>query len=137
MPHGPLVTRPHSSPLMKFPSRPAASPSGHSGATKSVTSSQRLPRRRANSHNAISTPRKPPWKLMPPGQQVLPRAQLAEHDEQHEADEVHEPVPANRQRDRERAQRERADGERDRVELRMDEHAEAMRAALELADYTH
>ena len=36
------VTRPQSSPLMKLPSRPNASPSGISGATKSVTSSQRL-----------------------------------------------------------------------------------------------
>ena len=61
-------TRPHSSPLMKLPRRPAASPSGTSGATKSVTSSQRLSRRRANNHSASSTPRKPPWKLMPPCQ---------------------------------------------------------------------
>ena len=37
---------------MKLPMRPAARPSGHSGATKSVTSSQRLLRRRANSHIA-------------------------------------------------------------------------------------
>ena len=145
---------------MKLPSRPAASPSGTSGATKSVTSSQRLWRARANSQSATSTPRKPPWKLMPPcqtanissgccevverlveqhvaeaaaedhaedaveqhvvdvarvpaGEQVLPRAMLAQHDEQHEADQVHEPVPAHR---------ERADLERDRIELRMDEH---------------
>ena len=32
-----LVTRPQSSPLMKLPSRPAASPVGTIGATKSVT----------------------------------------------------------------------------------------------------
>ena len=40
--HGTSVGAPHSSPLMKLPMRPAARPSGTSGATKSVTSSQRL-----------------------------------------------------------------------------------------------
>ena len=60
---------------------------------------------------------------MPAGQQVLPRAQLAEHDEQHERDEVHEPVPAHG---------DGADLERDGIELRMDEHARVDRAAAAL-----
>ena len=68
MAHGTSVTRPQSSPLMKLPSLPAARPSGTSGATKSVTSSQRFRRDRAKNHSATSTPRKPPWKLMPPCQ---------------------------------------------------------------------
>ena len=38
MPQGTSVTRPHSSPLMKLPMRPAAMPSGTSGATKSIRS---------------------------------------------------------------------------------------------------
>ena len=57
---------------------------------------------------------------MPAGEQVLPRAQLAEHREQDEPDEVHEPVPAD------------GDGpdlERDGIELRMDEHARSRAAA--------
>ena len=37
---------------------------------------------------------------MPAGEQVLPRAYLAQHDEQHEADQVHEPVPADGERAR-------------------------------------
>ena len=32
----------------------------------------------------------------PAGQHVLPRAALAQNDEQRESDEIHEPVPANR-----------------------------------------
>ena len=51
---------------------------------------------------------------MPSGQQVLSRAKLAEHREQDERDEIHEPVPADG---------DRADLERDGIELRMDEHS--------------
>ena len=66
MPQGRLVGRPGSSPLMKLPSRPAASPSGTSGAMKSIVVIQRSFLRPQKSAIASSTPRKPPWKLMPP-----------------------------------------------------------------------
>src|SRR5439155_21756205 len=61
---------------------------------------------------------------MPARQQHLARAHAAEHHEQNESDEVHEPVPA----DRERPEDEHDDVEleklqRDRVELWMNEHA--------------
>src|SRR5215471_3106520 len=50
---------------------------------------------------------------MPTGKQVLPRTNLAEHDEQHEPHEVHKPVPADR---------ERTNVQGDWIELRMNEH---------------
>ena len=68
MPQGRSVGRPGSSPLMKLPSRPAASPRGTSGATKSIVVIQRSFRRPQKIAMAMSTPRKPPWKLMPPAQ---------------------------------------------------------------------
>src|SRR5215471_12498072 len=52
---------------------------------------------------------------MPAGEKVLPRADLAQHDKEHEADEIHQPVPANG--DRPKVQ---SDG----IELRMNEHRE-------------
>ena len=62
------AARPQSSPLMKLPTRPAASPSGTQGATKSITCQNGLPRERANHHWETMTPSMPPWKLMPPCQ---------------------------------------------------------------------
>ena len=53
---------------MKFPNRPAAMPSGTSGAMKSATSKNVRPRVRANHHIATSTPISPPWNDMPPCQ---------------------------------------------------------------------
>ena len=50
---------------------------------------------------------------MPAGQQVLPCANLPEHDEEHEADEIHEPIPAHGKR---------PDVQCNRIELRMNEH---------------
>jgi len=50
---------------------------------------------------------------MPAGEQVLARAILAEHHEHDKAEQVHQAVPAHR---------ERAQLKRDRIELRMDEH---------------
>ncbi len=52
--------RPHSSPLMKLPMRPAASPVGTQGATKSATCSQGLWRERANHSMEPITPKSPP-----------------------------------------------------------------------------
>lgn len=60
--------RPHNSPLMKLPTRPAASPSGTSGAMKSVMSSHERCHLYAQKPIARSTPRNPPWKDMPPCQ---------------------------------------------------------------------
>ncbi len=51
---------------------------------------------------------------MPAGEEVLPRADLPQHREQDEPDEVHESVPAHGQW---------PDMERDGIELRMNEHA--------------
>ena len=50
---------------------------------------------------------------MPTGKQVLPCPNLAQHDEQHEAGEVHQPVPADGQR---------PDVKGNRIELRVDQH---------------
>ena len=50
---------------------------------------------------------------MPTGEQVLARAIFAEHHEHDKAQQVHQTVPAHR---------ERAQLNRDRIELRMDEH---------------
>ena len=63
-----LEKRPHSSPLMKLPIRPAANPVGTQGATRSVTSRNGRLRIRANSARATITPSRPPWKAMPPFQ---------------------------------------------------------------------
>jgi hypothetical protein len=60
--------RPHSSPLMKLPIRPAAKPVGTHGATRSVTSRKARLRERANSAIATITPSRPPWNAMPPFQ---------------------------------------------------------------------
>ena len=68
MAQGTSVARPQSSPLMKFPILPAASPHGISGAMKSVRASHRIPCLRAIHHIAASTPRNPPWNAMPPCQ---------------------------------------------------------------------
>src|SRR6266567_2571812 len=50
---------------------------------------------------------------MPPCQQILSCAILAENDEQDEADQIHQPVPAYGQR---------SDVEGDRIELRVNQH---------------
>src|SRR3989442_9194317 len=50
---------------------------------------------------------------MPAGEQILPCANLAQDDEEREADKVHQPVPAHGQR---------PDVERNRIELRVDQH---------------
>ncbi len=50
---------------------------------------------------------------VPTGEQVLPGAQLAQHNEEHEPDQVHQAVPAHGQR---------PDVEGNRIELRMDKH---------------
>jgi hypothetical protein len=60
------AARPHSSPLMKLPMRPLASPTGTQGAMRSVTSQNVRPRRRANNAMAAITPSRPPWNDMPP-----------------------------------------------------------------------
>ena len=52
--------RPHSSPLMKLPTRPDARPSGTQGAIRSVTCSQGRPALRAHSIMAAITPSMPP-----------------------------------------------------------------------------
>ncbi len=62
------AARPQSSPLMKLPIRPAASPVGTQGAIRSVTCSQGRWRVRANQTIARITPSSPPWKDMPPFQ---------------------------------------------------------------------
>ena len=54
------ATRPHNSPLMKLPMRPAARPSGTSGAMKSVMSSHDRCHLREHKPIATRTPRKPP-----------------------------------------------------------------------------
>ena len=62
-------TRPQSSALMKLASRPKNSPIGATAATASADLEEReLPRRRAKSQAATSTPTRPPWKDMPPCQ---------------------------------------------------------------------
>jgi hypothetical protein len=60
MPHGTVVGRPGSSPLMKLPMRPVASPIGTSGAMKSMVVSQRFFLIQQYAATASSTPRKPP-----------------------------------------------------------------------------
>ena len=55
-----LAKRPHSSPLMKLPTRPAARPVGTQGATKSATCSQGRWRVRANQKKEPITPSSPP-----------------------------------------------------------------------------
>ena len=55
-----LLKRPHNSPLMKLPTRPAASPVGTQGATRSITCSQGFCRVRANQTCESNTPIRPP-----------------------------------------------------------------------------
>lgn len=67
-PQGTSVGRPHNSPLMKLPIRPAPKPSGTSGAIKSVTDNHDSLYLRASHIIATITPRNPPWKDIPPCQ---------------------------------------------------------------------
>jgi hypothetical protein len=53
---------------MKLPIRPAPSPKGTRGTTKSATRRNDFPRRRANKAIAAMTPRMPPCEAMPPFQ---------------------------------------------------------------------
>ena len=62
----PAAGRPHSSPLMKLLSARPPARSAPAAAMKSATCQKPLPCRRPYSHIATSTPRKPPWKLIPP-----------------------------------------------------------------------
>ena len=62
------AARPHSSPLMKFPIRPAASPMGTEGTRKSATCRNGRDRRQAKNAIPRITPMAPPWKLIPPSQ---------------------------------------------------------------------
>src|SRR6185312_9012260 len=65
----------------------------------------------------------------PAGQHVLSCALLAEHDDQHERDDVHDPVPADREwAERHPGDRERAEGEGDRVEAGMGDDHVCLRA---------
>ena len=67
-PQGRSVGLPHSSPLMKLPSRPAIRPMPGRGATKSKTSATACFLARANTTAATMTPVRPPWNDMPPSQ---------------------------------------------------------------------
>jgi hypothetical protein len=60
------LKRPHSSPLMKLPTRPAARPVGTQGATKSITCQNGRRRECAQTTMRADHAQQPPWKLMPP-----------------------------------------------------------------------
>src|SRR6185437_3071124 len=112
--HGRWAGLPHSSPLMKLPSRPRPSPIGTSGATKSTVSKKCSAWRRDHHQPAASTPSRPPWKLMPPShtlnsasgsvqiqriathrQTAAPAPVLAEHRDKEEPQQVHQAVPVH------------------------------------------
>ncbi len=66
MPHGMLVGRPNSSPLMKFAMRPKKRPMGTAAVHRSAALQPLTLLRRANAQMAMAQPTSAPWKAMPP-----------------------------------------------------------------------